>query len=180
VITSHLLVYLLSNVVCCYASLCQDGVVKTWYVLALIQLFGTPRRRCLHFGTEFHIRNLIDILYLPSVCLLTDYTWSTGRFLRIPCYWTPSEIGTVWCPLGKQFNQRGDRAKYFLKIVGCALLHMGMVLWTRLPIIWVVLGCNFWSSIPEHPKRTTQHRLYLTSPVICNIVCRTYVQKPEN
>lgn len=52
-----------------YAS-CQDGVVKTWHLLALIQLLGTPRR-CLHFGTEFHILNIIYILYLPrSVCSL--------------------------------------------------------------------------------------------------------------
>jgi hypothetical protein len=115
-----------------------------------------------------------------SVCLFTNYTWSTGWFLRISCYWTPSEIGTVWRSFDKQFNQRGDRAKYFLKIVSGALLHMRLVLWTCLPVICVVLRCNFWSSIPENPKRTTQHRLYLTSPRIINSVCGNHVHKPED
>jgi hypothetical protein len=31
-------------------------------------------KKKVHFGTEFHIRNLIDILHLPAVCLFTDYT----------------------------------------------------------------------------------------------------------
>lgn len=31
-------------------------------------------KKQVHFGTEFHIRNLIDILHLPAVSLFTDYT----------------------------------------------------------------------------------------------------------